>query len=376
MWNPAVRIGKFVVTGLCILAGAYVCLSQTYNDGKDIAAKYAPIFKQALGEYPRGDYPTNFDFDGDWIGTNNWRNADDPKFKLRGYIYYSVTETATHYYITYAVFHARDYKGGTRKGVIYSDILWLGAKVLSRGGRPSGKLEEAAIAHENDMEGALVVVEKASQKVAFLETLHHNRFSRYVPNESHIAADGIFRTSAGHVELYIEPRGHGIAALGTERASSVSAFATYTYDGVAGDPEASVDGRVIYDLLPIATTLWARIGTGKKDKTFASQKDFGKVEIDLLSDNRSVTTDVDLGRLPCAFDGQVGGVNVARPPWGWTSNDHRNDPPGSWYFDPARTIKRDFGLDDSFPTAYTALPFWARGAGETTATAIEASGQK
>ena len=375
MWNAAIRIGKLVATGLCILFLA--CLSNAQSNGyKEIAAKYAPVFKQALGEHPRGDYPTNFDFDGDWNGTNNWRNAEDPKFKLRGYTYYSVTETVSHYYIAYAVFHARDYKGGTRKGVIYSDILWLGAKVLSRGGRPSGKLEEAAIAHENDMEGVLVVVDKASQRVAFLETLHHNRFSRYVPDDSRIAADGIFHTSDGHVELYIEPRGHGITALGAERPSSVATFAMYTYDGVAGDPEATADGRVTYDLLPIATTFWARIGTGKKDKTYASQRDFGKLQIDVLSDDRPVARDVEIGKLPSAFDGQVGGVNVARPPWGWFSNEHRKDAPGAWYFDPARIVKRDFGLDDSFSTAYTTLPFWARGTSETTATALEASGHK
>jgi hypothetical protein len=340
----------------------------------EIAAKYAPIFHQALGEYPRGDYPTNFDFDGDWIGTNNWAHAEDRRFKLRGFIYYSVTETVTHYYIHYAVFHARDYKGGTTKGVIYSDLLWLGAKILSRGKDPSGKLEEAAIAHENDMEGALVVVEKSSQKVVFLETLHHNRFSRYVPGGSTTVADGFFRASNGHVELYVEPRGHGIAALGTERPSSVSTFATYSYTGTAGDPEVSADRKVGYDLLPIATTLWAKVGGGKKDKTYASQRDFGTVKIGVVSGDLPVTKDVEVGVLPVAFDGQVGGVNVARPPWGWISNDHRDDPPGSWYFDPARIVKRDFGLDDSFSTAYVTLPFWAQSASDTSTTAEAASG--
>src|SRR5436190_216098 len=88
---------------LCIVAGAGVARGQTAAE-KEIAARFAPVFHQALGDRPRGDYITNFNFDGDWNGTNNWVNAENKKFKLTGYVYYSVAETATHYFIHYAVF--------------------------------------------------------------------------------------------------------------------------------------------------------------------------------------------------------------------------------------------------------------------------------
>jgi hypothetical protein len=52
-------------------------------------------------------------------------------------------------------------------------------------------------------------------------------------------------------------------------------------------------------------------------------------------------------------------MNMARPPWSWFDKSHRGDPLGSWFFDPARIIKRDFNLDESFSTAYLHLPFWA-----------------
>ncbi len=39
---------------------------------REIAARFAPIFYQALGDKPRSDYITNFDFDGEWRGENNW----------------------------------------------------------------------------------------------------------------------------------------------------------------------------------------------------------------------------------------------------------------------------------------------------------------
>lgn len=55
---------------------------------KEIAAQFAPVFYQGLGNSPRSDYITNFDFDGDWQGDNNWRNLDDRSLPLRAYIYY------------------------------------------------------------------------------------------------------------------------------------------------------------------------------------------------------------------------------------------------------------------------------------------------
>ncbi|HKZ00915.1 MAG TPA: hypothetical protein VJ180_01670, partial [Pyrinomonadaceae bacterium] len=71
---------------------------------REIAARFAPIFYQALGDKPRSDYLTNFDFDGDWRGDNNWSNSDDKKHPLKAYVYYSVSETASHLFIHYAVF--------------------------------------------------------------------------------------------------------------------------------------------------------------------------------------------------------------------------------------------------------------------------------
>ena len=97
------------------------------NDA-DIASHFAPIFYQALGDKPRSDYITNFDFDGDWKGNNNWENLANTEFPLKAYIYYSVAETATHFFIHYAVFHPRDYKGGEHKGTILSDLIREGQK--------------------------------------------------------------------------------------------------------------------------------------------------------------------------------------------------------------------------------------------------------
>ena len=85
------------------------------------------------------DFITRFDYDGDWRGDNNWRNAY--LFDLPGYVYYSVIESSRHYFITYAFYHPRDYTARPYEGF-------------------APKTE-----HENDLEGCTVTVEKDGTRV-------------------------------------------------------------------------------------------------------------------------------------------------------------------------------------------------------------------
>jgi hypothetical protein len=334
---------------------------------KAIAVRFAPIFYQALGDRPRSDYITNFDFDGDWRGDNNWEHTDDKNFALRAYIYYSVCETQTHFFIHYAAFHPRDYKGGERKGLILSEIIREGIK---RGGTegPTGLMAEAGVAHENDMEGALVVVAKNGKdldraRVVFVETMHHNDFSPYLSGESVPKGFGVFKTDGQQVLLYVEPKGHGIEAYsGDEKQKAEKQFLIYKFSGNAEDPDKQNDGSVGYELLPIQTTLWPKARTPSRDKgaTYATLHDFAQVTINVAQPNgRVVVKKIKLGAIGSTFTGDSGGLNMARPPWSWFDKNGRGDPLGAWFFDPARIIKRDFKLDESFSTAYMHLPFWA-----------------
>ena len=100
----------------------------------EVARRYAPIVLQET--HPRRgreDLPSNFDFDGDLVGRNNWEAFD--RFCLVPTVYYALLETETHLFLTYHLFHARDW-----------------API------PLG-LQDT---HENDGENLQVVVEKAS----------------------------------------------------------------------------------------------------------------------------------------------------------------------------------------------------------------------
>lgn len=334
---------------------------------REVASLFAPIFYQALGDKPRSDYITNFDFDGDWRGDNNWDNADKDDFPLKAFVYYSVAETSSHIFIHYAIFHPRDYKGGERKGKILSELMREGAK---RGGKydPTGLAEESSLAHENDMEGCLVVVAKQGSdlqraRVAFVETLHHNVFSRYVASETAPKGFGKILLEGQRVSLYVEPRGHGIEAYtGEEKQTAKKTLLIYRFAGKAEEPKENREGSVGYDLIPIQSTLWPRARTQKEgsNQTYGAFHDYGKLSVKMQRASRAERK-FAVGKIGSAFLGRAGGQNMARPPWAWWDRNNKSQPLGLWFFDPATTIKRNFKLDESFSTTYVRLPFWAAG---------------
>ena len=331
---------------------------------RQIATRFAPVFRQALGDHPRADYITNFDFDGDWRGDNNWKNTDDPRFRLRAYVYFAASETATHFYAHYAVFHPRDYKGGSTAGPLLSDAIREGVR---RGGRydPTGLSSEAVLAHENDMEGCLVVAEKdgedpARARVRLVETLAHDRFLKYAPEGANAPTSfARVRLEGPSPLLFVEAKGHGILAYdGGEKQEPRRGTLVYTYAGRAEDPEAIGKERetVGYELLPIYDTLWRRAVTGSKE-TFGETADYGARSFEAAGAKRPAKRTKRLGRLGASFLGNFGAPNAARPPWGWFDRAERGRPRGEWFFDPAATVKRHLGRGPDFSTVYLHAPF-------------------
>lgn len=322
---------------------------------REVAALFAPIFYQTLGNEPRFDYITNFDFDGDWRGDNNWDNAAKQEFPLKAWVYYAVRETRSHFFLHYAAFHPRDYKGGMGRGRLVSKAIRTATKPAAAID-PTGRVAEAVLAHENDLEGCLLVVEKHGDdpkagKVVFLQTLAHNNFLKYVPEDQPREGFPTFITEGRRVKLFIEPKGHGIEAFQPASAQAKNRLRPYTFTGHAETPTADLSTPVGYDLTPIATTFWIEAQRGITP-TFAEVSDHGLVLIDMLRGDRVEETTWRIGGIGSAFRGSVGGRNLARPPWAWFDGKDKAQPMGQWFFDPARAVRRDYALDDSFSTAY------------------------
>lgn len=351
LWTPFLTPG--VAQSQKIQAGA--------AQDRELAARFAPVFYQALGSQKRSDYITNFDFDGDWRGDNNWVNAENRRFPLRAYVYYAVSETTTHLFIHYAVFHPRDYKGGA-SGSFLSEMIREGVKL---GGRhdPTGLAEDITLAHENDMEGCLVVVAKnggdhGRATVTAVETLSHSHFIKYAPDESSLKGYSRVRLEDQRPELYVEPKGHGIRAYEeNEKLSSRRDLLTYRFTGKADDPENQSQAAVGYELLSMYDTLWPRAQRGINE-TYGAVYNYPALKVHVAQSSGKITSrQIKLGSVGVAFAGKVGAQNVARPPWGWFERTEREKIPGPWFFDPASVIRQHFRLGDDFSTAYLHAPF-------------------
>lgn len=128
---------------------------------------YSPIIVQELGSEPSADEFTRVDYDGDWDPENNWENLNN--FPRPRTVYYSLVETKTRAYLTYAFFFPRDYS---------RFCFWIHC-------------------HENDFEGMRVTVDKTKERPILLEALAHNNKNE-VNNPSEIrvvieaAAHGVY----------------------------------------------------------------------------------------------------------------------------------------------------------------------------------------
>jgi len=330
---------------------------------REVAQAFAPIFVQGLADPQRLDYITNFDFDGDWRGDNNWENASNTKYPLLAYVYFSVTETRTHVFIHYAAFHPRDTKGGNQRGAALSELIREGAQA---GGKydPTGLSDEAVLAHENDLEGCMVVVQKSvnnidAAQVVYVETLAHNRFLKYVADDNARAGVQQVSVKKGHPRLFVEPKGHGIQAFtGTDEqlAKSVKGTLTYRFGGQPEDPDKRSGDSIGYDLIPIYPTFWSK-AVGEKSETFGVAQDYGDVSIQVSSSSgKDVAQQVRVGVMGSAFLGKVGAANMSRPPWGWFDNEEKNRPAGEWFLNPAAVIKRHFNPPGEFSLVYIQNP--------------------
>jgi hypothetical protein len=73
-----------------------------------VAARYAPfVYHATHPRLGRQDVPTNIDFDGDLVGRNNWEHFD--RYRLLPTVYYAVVATETHLFLSYHLFHPRDW---------------------------------------------------------------------------------------------------------------------------------------------------------------------------------------------------------------------------------------------------------------------------
>lgn len=283
----------------------------------DLVVRYAPVIYQCAKSDQ--DYITKADFDGDWISNNNWGNQ--PDYPLKAYLYYSLVESKTHFFIFYSLFHPRDYE---------PVCSWISC-------------------HENDLESIQVVIEKDKTKfgkLIILETLAHGNIFLYSNGKEikggYLKVKGDITLEESHPVIFVEVYGHGIYGKSTDsyRANpSLWKTVVYRYRGKAEVPESINDKDASYELTSIYDSLWMHrkeVGEGRAfDKIFNYKGE----------------------RLPAYFDGNDYGIDRANTPWGYNQATGDGVVQGDWFFDPAKAIIFHAGKIPNFSQEYIYSPY-------------------
>ena len=348
MAAPSTR--RFQVRAGCV--GSTACSGHvTGSSTIELHERWAPVVFQDTwpSEYfLRGDYITSVNFDGDYVGKNNWENADSSNAAYRAHVYYSRVETQTHYFVGYYFFHPQDRSGPNQ--------------------------------HENDLEGILLAIRKAGLygELIAMETIAHGPFYQYVTpglgtteSPTGTAPDGmIVRIAdvatnpatgtpatmpyliADHPAVYVEPGGHGVHSC-NRNAGNVNCGdndgVVYAFrGGVADDPYAGNcdDGSEgPFDLLNACGYALVSIGEWGGSTVVADPAVTQGLWV-LQNHICDTCTMVSFTN----FRGDEGGgcgdgfpmctPDAANMPWQW--RDHAGVNQGDWVSDPALLFKIDF----------------------------------
>lgn len=295
-------------------------------DRAQLALRWAPVHYQDVdqtGDHALGgaaDYLAAYDFDGNLNGRDNWDHAGDAAFPLRATGYYSVVETASHWFVVYLFFHPRD---------------WTDSAFDTE--------------HENDAEGVMLAIRRDGTSFGQLQaavTVAHTDFFSYVPaggtwTSGGESVDGALQLMAladgAHPVTAQQAKGHGLKAR---------PFYDIVGDGVvyvpslttAEVPSGPDDRNVTYQLIDLLATggLWDQRGNSS---LFAS---FGTFAGDTGGGCGS-------GLFSCSS-------NSANASWGW--DDHDDGPQrGALASDPAGLVRAYFTIPEAISTTYTFNPF-------------------
>jgi hypothetical protein len=319
-------------TSLLACALTLAAMSAHADPYDALALHHAPVHYQDTdsSDYP-SDYITAFDYDSDRISTNNWDNRAGGLWPAT--VNYSVVESCSHYFITYAFFHPRD----------WSDTIFD---------------QE----HENDLEGALLAVRKDGSQYGKLEgmvTVFHTDFYSFTPAGSPLtngneSIDGTVSFEAhngvNRPKTVQEAKGHGLKAWpyasDFNGASNQDGIIYYPTTGAAEYPSSGNDRSVPYRLVDIhaANGMWAAAlndsAAGSAAQTFAS---WGTFKGDTSGGCGS-------GLKSCS-------TNSANTPWGWDDGNDGASYRGEFALDPAHLIAHYFGGLGNFSQQYLFNPY-------------------
>lgn len=292
---------------------------------EDLAHHHAPIhYQDTDNTFYAGDYITAIDYDSDWISNNNWDNLANGLWPAT--VYYSVVESCTHYFVTYAFFHPRD----------WDDKAFQNE-------------------HENDLEGALFLVRKNGSsygQVQAMLTVFHNDFYAYTVPGSGISngredIDGSITFTqyegAPRALTAQEAKGHGLKAWpyipNFKGEANKDGIIYYPTRGSGEYPSSGNDRMVKYELTNIMEPngLWSRalVEANMPSQTFHTWGAF----------HGNTSGGCGSGWKNCSN-------NAANTPWGWDDKDDGESYTGEFALHPAKLFDHYFDNLGNFSYHY------------------------
>ncbi len=321
----------------------------TVDADLELARRYAPIVYHATARRGgRQDLPCNVDFDGDLVGNNDWENFD--LYEVTPTLLYAVLSTETHWFLTYHLFHPRD---------------WASI--------PLG-LQDT---HENDGENLQVVVDRSTGRVVLLFTQAHYRGRIYANDresfgDGHVKIRGGFRLADAlgredddgtHACVFVESHGHGVYGA-TDSCAEIVLDGEHAYRFSAGtglllrparededvrEPERTDSGVVAYQLESTTAKLWPRLRDGSLVGDGAL--------LDGACPYRDDRVAIDLPRYYDGnrYSGPLGndrGISPFAVDFGFSCGEV-----GALFFDPARRYTESIRVPNRWSTRYSSYPF-------------------
>lgn len=324
-------------------------------DHETLAAEFAPAIFQSL-ENPTGtmvntDLPTRVDFDGNWKARDNKAAAATTTMKAS--VYYSVVESKTHWFITYALYY------------------------------PARHDKNADKSFEHDFTGIVMVVDKATRSVKVVEGVKvddgTDTIIAYKPSTSDVASTGqqnnletfdvaelingrypLMITSGSHEACNWAKSGPTLPAVCRHNVHAFSEGATQGVLMTPGEAQTFAQAtenattnikEMQYELVPLGE-LWAR-------RAFVGNE--------LLWEKVSVYEPIDL--RPAKYNDTEPIVwpnrlvsdeepSFGKPPFAWLKLASETNQ-GQWLFDPAYLLMVRYNFGADFSAEYCVNSFLA-----------------
>ena len=257
-----------------------------------LVRRHAPVLVQRIGKHPRWDIPVLIDFDGNGDPRDNVRNAENLT-KLRPGIYGEVTaETESEYYLSYSIYHIRDYD------------------------HPVRVLASAKAEHDNDNEGVMMRVTKPDLQVSEVMTWYHNRFFHCALASTSNGSERVMARThfeeETHPILFVQAMGHGVRCAQSLDLEEKEGLKVFRYRGDAPSSSPRLDATSEFDLRYDIASLdvWYDQAAGPFDQSSMFE---GRIRVGTLASGRPL----EVGRY---IAGRYAGEDSwarPKPMWSW-----------------------------------------------------------